>query len=124
METSGLEPTHSEQLASAFTETDHDIEVPLLRNLRSAVSGNGEYSADIRSSGVENIKSTTSGHKSDINGGLESEQNGNHSQDVHPHGSSFLQALFNGMNVLAGEMLPCAHVSCHELPLWFLLQCL
>ena len=123
LETSGVEPTLSEQLASASIKTEYDIEVPLLRNLRSAVSGNGEQSADIRAHGLENIRSTTYGHKSDKNGGLESEQNGNHSQDMHPHGSSFLQALFNGMNVLAGENLPCTNVSCYELPYLFLLPC-
>lgn len=69
----GLEPSLSEQFAAAVDRAEADLKTPLLPE---------EKAADLESQSKE----------------LEL-----HEDEEHVQGSSFLQSLFNGMNILAGS---------------------
>jgi hypothetical protein len=84
----GLEPSLSDQFAAALEKAENDPRQPLLQD-----------------SGRFDLESAEKPQAADDSSKLQttpsSKDSGLHDDD-HVQGSSFLQALFNGMNILAG----------------------
>lgn len=105
----GHEPiTSSEQehncsgnLVTALSGEGKDVNEPLLKDSGLYDVETGDDCLVTKENGKSGLR--TGGSLSG-SGGLAARINGEeHNEDINEHGSSFIQALFNGMNVLAGN---------------------
>lgn len=92
----------SGNLATALSGEGKDVNEPLLKD-------SGPYDVETGDDGSVTKENSKSGHRTGGSlygsGVLAARINGEErtEEDINEHGSSFIQALFNGMNVLAGN---------------------
>ncbi|KAG0630844.1 hypothetical protein M758_1G207300 [Ceratodon purpureus] len=86
--TNGLEPSLSEQFAAALDKAEKNLREPLLQD-------SGRFDVE----NAEKYQFADDSRKLETHS---TKEFGLHEDDEHVQGSSFLQALFNGMNILAG----------------------
>lgn len=87
--TNGLEPSLSEQFAAAVEREEADLRAPLLQD----------------SGRLDLEKAYGDSEDRDADSGLQTKEiELPDDEEEHVQGSSFLQALFNGMNILAGNV--------------------
>lgn len=91
----------SENLVTALSGEGKDLNEPLLKDSGPYDVETGDNCLATKENGISGLRTGGGLYGSGV---VAARINGEeHTEDINEHGSSFIQALFNGMNVLAGN---------------------